>query len=179
MIAIWQKWLRRDKHEARALYSALSAQARHPAFYREVAVADRPEGRFSLLVLHMFLGLERFAVSSMPTAGGQEIQRRLIEAFIDDIDQALREMGVGDLAVAPRVKRASADLLETVDAITGALRGRDQGELSRLLATTVPPAPGRQVDAARLGAYLRASKTELAGQETSALLSGKVQFASI
>ena len=38
-----------------ALYGAIVAQARLPAFYRDYGVPDTVEGRFELIVLHLAL----------------------------------------------------------------------------------------------------------------------------
>ena len=184
-MAIWQKWLRRDRDGIPALYEALSHQARQPAFFTDFGVADTPEGRYGVIVLHMFLAMERLASASAADdreGGGkarEEARRRLVEAFIDDMDQAFREMGVGDLGVPAKVKRAAAGLLETVDALTGAIRKPAASDLDAVLQSVLPSAPGRRVDVARIAAYLRASKAEFAIQDLGAILSGTVRFAAL
>jgi cytochrome b pre-mRNA-processing protein 3 len=69
-------------------------QAREPAFYRDLGVPDTVNGRFDVLVLHLWMVLRRFG-----TAGcGATVSQALFDRFCEDMDANLREMGVGDLA---------------------------------------------------------------------------------
>lgn len=63
-------WLRTralDRRKAEELYGAVVAQARDPAFYRALGVADSPEGRYEMIVLHLFLLLERLRADAPAT----------------------------------------------------------------------------------------------------------------
>ncbi|HVI67451.1 MAG TPA: ubiquinol-cytochrome C chaperone family protein [Bradyrhizobium sp.] len=83
-----------------AIYGTIVTQAREPLFYRELGVPDTVNGRFDLLVLHLWMVLRR----SRPMAGGGELSQALFDRFCEDLDANLREMGVGDLAVAKRMQ---------------------------------------------------------------------------
>ncbi len=75
-------------------------QAREPLFYRDLGVPDTVDGRFDLLVLHLWMVLRRIK----PTQDGADLSQALFDHFCDDMDANLREMGVGDLAVPKRMQ---------------------------------------------------------------------------
>ena len=83
-----------------AIYGMIVTQAREPAFYRQLGVSDTVNGRFDLLVLHLWLVLRRFR--SVAQARNQS--QALFDRFCDDMDANLREMGVGDLTVPKRMQ---------------------------------------------------------------------------
>jgi len=88
------------RREAQGTYIALVGQSRKAFFYTDCAVPDTLDGRFEIIVLHVFLRLRL-----LQEQGGQEEQSRLLlECLYDDMDRNLREMGVGDMGVGKRVK---------------------------------------------------------------------------
>jgi len=92
-----------SRREAQDVYIALVQQSRKPFFYTGAEVSDTLDGRFEIIVLHVFLTL-RF----LKEQGGQEeLSRLLQECLFDDMDRSLREMGVGDMGVAKRVGKMS------------------------------------------------------------------------
>ncbi len=86
-----------------AIYGMIVTQAREPLFYRELGVPDTVNGRFDLLVLHLWMVLRRLK----SIEGGAGVSQALFDRFCDDLDANLREMGVGDLAVPKRMQRPS------------------------------------------------------------------------
>jgi cytochrome b pre-mRNA-processing protein 3 len=110
------QWFRRRAaagRRAEELYGSVVATARHPVFYRDLGVPDTPEGRFELIALHLFLALE--GAKEKDTAV-TELSQRTIETFVTDMDDCMREMGVGDMAVGKKVKRAAAAFYERAGA---------------------------------------------------------------
>ena len=83
-----------------AIYGMIVTQAREPLFYRELGVPDTVNGRFDLLVLHLWMALRRLK----SIEGGAGVSQALFDRFCDDLDANLREMGVGDLAVPKRMQ---------------------------------------------------------------------------
>ena len=83
-------------------YNGCVAQARNPVFYEQFGVPDTLEGRFELIVLHVWLHLTRTKETESP-----EQQRSIVEAFFKDMDQNLREFGI-DMGIKKRM-RAMAD----------------------------------------------------------------------
>ena len=82
-----------------AIYGMIVTQAREPLFYRDLGVPDTVNGRFDLLVLHLWMVLRRLK----PIEGALACQA-LFDRFCDDMDANLREMGVGDLTVPKRMQ---------------------------------------------------------------------------
>ena len=83
-----------------AIYGMIVTQAREPLFYRDFGVPDTVNGRFDLLVLHLWMVLRRLK----PIEGGAGLAQTLFDRFCDDMDANLREMGVGDLTVPKRMQ---------------------------------------------------------------------------
>ncbi len=86
--------------QARALYASLAAASRQPELYRQLAVPDTPEGRFEMMTLHSWLILRRLKALD----AGEEAQN-LVNVFFAELDAALRESGIGDMGVPPRMRR--------------------------------------------------------------------------
>ena len=76
------------------------AQARQPVFYESYGVPDSVDGRFEMIALHCYLLMRR-----LQAAGDKALSQKLFDIFFVSMDQSLREMGVGDLAVPKHMKR--------------------------------------------------------------------------
>ena len=83
-----------------AIYGMIVTQAREPLFYRDLGVPDTVNGRFDLLLLHLWLVLRRLK----SVEAGTGLSQALFDHFCEDMDDNLREMGVGDLAVPKRME---------------------------------------------------------------------------
>lgn len=177
---------RRDKGQAVAhgLYLTAVAQARQPVFYSEHGIPDSVDGRFDLIVMHVFLLLRplnavagREGVPSELSGRAGDIAQALFDAMFADMDRSLREMGVSDIAVGKRVKhmakafygRAAAydeALADTDEALAEALR-------RNLFGTVTPTAP----QMAAMAEYLRYQAGHLASMSQELVLSGDMKFA--
>lgn len=103
--------------QAHAIYLALVAQARQPGFYTELGVADSIDGRFDLITLHVFLLWH--AASLKRDAALESLMQDLMDRMIADLDQSLREIGVGDVGVPKKMQKMAHALngrLKTYDA---------------------------------------------------------------
>ncbi len=90
-----------NKVIAKDLYSCALKNTRKEIFYTKYGVPDSFEGRFDLLVLHIFLIINRI----MNQKGGKELSQAIFDVTFQDMDQTLREMGVGDVSVPKYMKR--------------------------------------------------------------------------
>lgn len=172
-------WLRTralDRRKAEELYGAVVAQARDPAFYRALGVADRPEGRYEMIVLHLFLLLERLRADAPATTARA---REVIEAFVTDMDDCLREAGVGDLSVPRKVKRAAAGLYERAAAYRAALAHSDPAVLAARLTEHANMGVADGAGAAALARYTRRARIHLERQRTADLLAGRLSFPAV
>jgi len=111
-----------------AIYGMIVTQAREPLFYRDLGVPDTVNGRFDLVLLHLWLVLRRLK----SVASGTALSQALFDHFCTDMDDNLREMGVGDQTVPKRMRAfgeafygrtAAYDmaLTEGTDALAGAI----------------------------------------------------------
>ena len=142
-----------DDRKAADLYGAVVAQARNPAFYAECGIDDTPEGRYELIVLHLVLVLERLSAIGPAAAG---LSRCLVETFVSDMDDSLREMGVGDLTVPKKVKKAAGGLYDRTAEYGAALRAPQADALQTRLTAILPGLDGRHQACTDLAAYVRA-----------------------
>src|SRR6185437_7652606 len=89
-----------------ALYGAIVAQARRPAFYVDYAAPDTAEGRFDMLILHVALVCRRLSrETGAAEAPARQLSQQVFDMFCADMDHNLREMGVGDLTVPKKMRR--------------------------------------------------------------------------
>jgi cytochrome b pre-mRNA-processing protein 3 len=99
---------RREKALAHHLYKELVEQARLPVFYTApYAVSDTMDGRFEMILLHLFLVDQWLAGDSENV----RLRRFLRETLVSDMDRSLREMGVGDMSISKEMKKIGAALL--------------------------------------------------------------------
>ena len=84
------------------LYGTIVAQARMRAFYRIYGVPDTVDGRFEMIVLHTVLLLQRLEREPAPV---RALGQGIFDRFCRDMDESMREMGVGDLAVPRKMRR--------------------------------------------------------------------------
>lgn len=165
---------RRQRIPAVELYAAIVAQARMPVFFRDLEVPDSLDGRFETLALHAFLVLQRLKAEG---EAGADLAQALFDAFFEDMDRSLRELGVTDLGVGRRVKAMAQGFYGRIRAYEEGLAGsREQlaDALRRNLWGTVP-APSEQ-HVAMLARYLRRQQEALAAQPSAALGAGRVAF---
>ena len=96
------------RRKAGEIYGAIVTQARQPGFYAKLGIPDTPVGRYEMVVLHLFLVLERLRGEGL---GTEALQRPLIETFVADMDNSLRELGTGDVVVGKKVRAGRGGLL--------------------------------------------------------------------
>jgi cytochrome b pre-mRNA-processing protein 3 len=151
------------------LYVSAVNQARREALYERMGVPDTVEGRFELLTLHVILLVDRLKDAS---DAGKDVRQILFDVYLSNLDAALREMGVGDLAVGKRMRKLG-------EAFYG--RARSYGAAFealpdlRLLEETVVRtlAPHGTAESARdLAAYVAGCRESLAAGDTRSTIAG-------
>jgi cytochrome b pre-mRNA-processing protein 3 len=104
--------LRPKTPEAGALYDAVVAEARRPAWYREGAVPDSMDGRFAVLSTLTALAILRLEDGAEDTVRHSVA---LTESFIADMDAQMREAGFGDPSIGKQVRLMVGALAARVD----------------------------------------------------------------
>ena len=161
------------RRTASELYGRVVAQSREPWFYGDLGVPDTPEGRLEMVLLHVTLVLHRLKAEGSAV---EPVARALAEAFVTDMDDCLREMGVGDMTVAKKVKKAAAALFDRTRDYEHALASPTDDALGGLMTTHLVGAANVSA-AGRLAAYARTSSDRLAGLDGAALQAGVLEFA--
>src|SRR5690625_1048453 len=163
---------------ARKLYEQVILQSRCEAFYTILTVPDSVDGRFELLLLHLALLLRRLRKEGQSS---QDLMQTIFDTFIFDLDQSLRESGVGDLKVGPNLKAMG-------EAFYGRSKVYDDGlsvvgdaslkaALVRNVYGTAAPPPAPAADA--FSNYVRRVSQQLDSQSGSTLMKGRVTFPSV
>lgn len=154
------------------LYGEIMAAARRPAlFLPPYGAPDTLEGRFDALILHVFLVVRRLAAMPEP---GPRLAQDLSNAMFRALDRALREMGVGDLAVPKRIARLAADYNGRRTAYEAALE-QGEGALAGALARNVYGRADAAVGAP-LARYMLRVEAALAAAPFAAFEKGPVPF---
>ncbi len=157
------------KTAAIALHAAAAAQGRLPALYRDMGAPDTVEGRFEMLTLHVVLLVDR--LKDEPGAG--EVRQALFDTYIRDLDGALREMGVGDLAVGKKMRKLGEAFYGRAKAYDAAFKVLpDQAPLAEVVSRTAL----NDADGAPLAAYIDRCRQSLAVQPTAGVVGGAVSW---
>jgi cytochrome b pre-mRNA-processing protein 3 len=163
---------------AHRLYEDLVASARAPGFFFKLGVPDTPEGRFEMIGLHAALVLLRLRREG---AAGEALGQALFDLMMADMDQNLRELGVGDLGVGKQVKRLAGQFYARLRALDAVLGSGGTDRLEPALRANVwcgGPEPGADQVAA-LADYLIGCWRQLDRQGARELLQGEAAFARL
>jgi cytochrome b pre-mRNA-processing protein 3 len=170
-----------------ALYSAIVTEARRTDFYAGFGVPDTPTARFDMVVLHLALVVRRLRADpaldrELPSEGRRKPQtlagriQELIEYFFEEMDRALREMGVGDVAVPKRMKKLAAAWNGRIRAYDAALTAGDGRALAEALARNVLTEAKDRGGAAALAAHVAEVDAALATHSLDRLLAGRIDW---
>lgn len=153
-----------------AIYGMIVTQAREPIFYRDLGVPDTVNGRFDLLLLHLWLLLRRLRTAE----SGVGLSQALFDRFCEDMDDNLREMGVGDQTVPKRMKAFGEAFYGRVQAYDQAIETGPEA-LAQAICKNI--LNGVSMDQAqRLAAYAVAANADLGQAGDPALLLGSFKF---
>ena len=137
---------------AHALYGAVVARARDPQFYLGYRVPDTFDGRFEMLVMHLFLLHNRLKDEEQKQ---RQVSQLLFDAFIDDMDAALREAGVGDQSVPKRISKMTKVFYGRTGAYESALQETDvAAALSQVIGRNLYPDTDAPKEVSGLGSYM-------------------------
>ena len=168
---------RRERQQTiERLYGVIVAQARMPAFYLGLGVPDTVEGRFDLIVLHVHLLFRRM---SRQGAEMQAIGQGVFDRFVTDMDDSLREMGTGDLAVPKRMRAMGEAFYGRAEAYEAGLALQGDAALAAALKRNVyVGATDADRMAVKLAHYVRRADATLAAQRVEDIARGIVRFPS-
>lgn len=153
-----------------SLYGAIVAQARKPAFYQTYGVPDTVNGRLEMVILHAIMVLRRL----QDEAASRPLGQALFDRFCLDMDDNMREMGVGDLAVPRKMRRIGEAFYGRQAAYGLAFVAADNRELVATLRRNVFSGVAEVHGAPRLASYTRQAIHHLAAQNGFAR--GEISF---
>ena len=167
---------RRKTHERASymLYTEAVRAARAPYFYTELRVPDTLDGRFDLVGLHVFLLIDRLRAAAPP---GPAIAQGVFDAMFADMDFNLREMGVGDMAVAKRNKEMWEAFHGRSKAYEEAFQAEDETRLLEGLSRNVWRGHAPAGAAAALAAIMVRARLALAHAPIESFIRGEWRFA--
>jgi cytochrome b pre-mRNA-processing protein 3 len=158
-----------------ALYGAAVRQARQPGFYGAIGAPDTAEGRFELYSLHVVLLLHRLKGEG---AAAADAAQALFDAYVGALDNALREMGVGDLTVPKNMRRLGGAFYGRATQYDPILANRDRDALVLLLGRTV--FEGTENGACgKLADYVMAAAASLADEPLEAVLKARITWPAV
>ncbi len=176
MLASVYGWLSggSDRRRAAEVYARMVDHARQPGFYTACQVPDTVEGRFDMIVLHAFLVFYRLKDQGRAADG---FAQRVWNHMIKDIDRNLRELGVGDLSVAKKIKKLARGFYGRFGAYDASLAAEDLHQLEAALHRNVyagaeDVGPG----VAQLAGYVRAAVAALTAQSVAQILAEGPRF---
>ena len=179
-IAKWLKGFREGgerRDTAHSLYVTTVTQAREPAFYAGLGVPDSLDGRFDMVVLHVGLVLRRLGQTG---EAGKPLSEELFSVMFGDLDQTVRDMGVGDLRVGKKVKAMARAFYGRTKAYDDALDSPDESDLVNAIRRNIygPEAP-ETAGVVAVAGYVRQAVAHLEGLPDAELLAGEVSFPDV
>lgn len=158
---------------ARKIYVSLVKQGRQPVFYLSFGVPDTPDGRFDLIALHAFLLFRRFKRDHDRT---EALGQAVFDLMFADMDQNLREMGVGDLGVGKRIKGMAEGFFGRVQAYEKGLDDTPEALESALKRNLYRKSTPSDTQVSAMAAYMRRQAARLDMIDTESLLAGDLTF---
>jgi cytochrome b pre-mRNA-processing protein 3 len=156
------------KRLARRLCAEMSAQARAPAFFQDLGVEDSIDGRFDLVALHAWLLLERLSASE------PALSQALMNEIFLQFDEALRELGVGDMGISRRAKKMAGAFFGRLKAYRAAANSADLADA--IQRNLYRGDPRRATEARALAGYARQARTALLHMPS---LEAKLDFGAV
>ena len=146
-----------------------------PVFYRDLGVPDTPEGRFEMVGLHVALVVGRLGAEG---PGGRALAQELFDLMFEDIDESLRQIGVGDLSVGRQVKRLAGHFYARLSTLDEALSSGSSAALRDMLRTNAyhGGAAPTEPQLAGLLRYVMAADQALRAQSAVDLVAGRLRL---
>ena len=115
---------------ATKLYITIINQSRQKDFYIKFGVQDTPDGRFDMILLHSYLLFSRLKLEFKES---KIIAQQVFDLMFADMNQNLRELGVGDIGVGHRIKGMVQAFYGRMKIYDHALSGSDPSILEQAL----------------------------------------------
>ncbi len=153
------------------LYQSIQAQALRPDFYFEGGARDNFSGRFEMTCLHGTLVFRRLRRAG---GAGKALAQDVFDALFDGFDEALRDIGTGDLSVGKKIRKMGEAFYGRSRAYEEALSQQDgDKELGVCLRRNLGIG---EDESSRFVRYVRSVEETLGRHTDEQLLSGEVNW---
>jgi len=165
------------RKKAEKLYQLIVERTRTPVFYEVFEVPDTVEGRFELLSLHAFLILQRLKQEG---EGAAELSQATFDVMFENVDLNLREVGIGDIGLARRIKKMAEGFYGRVEAYEQAVEAEDSKALKAALERNLYGKPDTSEGSLEaISGYVMGCSQKLSVLPIEKMLSGEEVYAAI
>lgn len=154
------------------LYSQIFEQSRHASFYTEYGVPDTVDGRFDMLLMHIYMVMQRLVGQK---GASKKMAQGLFDMTFADMDQSLRQQGVGDMGVPKHMRRMMKAFNGRMYAYRQAMKdGTMEQAVERNIFGTIETPAKQNVDS--LTHYMQTNIDHVNAQDLEEILQGHVDF---
>lgn len=121
---------RQENNRAQALYNHIVAASRNPSLYGQNGAPDTANGRFELIILHIFLLFRRLQDDD---AQIKSIKQKTFDCFLESMDVNLREIGVGPDGVPKRIQKMLENFYGRAGAYQAAIDDNDVEQMAAVI----------------------------------------------
>lgn len=162
---------RKNRWAVDRLHQSIQAQALRPDFYFSGGVRDNFSGRFEMTCLHGTLVFRRLRTAG---AAGKGLSQDVFDALFDGFDEALRDIGTGDLSVGKKIRKMGEAFYGRAKAYDEALG--EAGSDASLSEALIRNLGLSGAEAPRFVAYVRSVEDTLSRHQDVQLLQGEVNW---
>lgn len=160
---------------AEQAYARMLQTVRAPEFYKNYGVPDTFDGRFDLLMIHIFITVNRLIAEGQ---AGLDFNQALFDMTFADMDQTLREAGIGDMGVPKHQRRMMKAFNGRMHAYDEALKAGDGAMVIALRRNLYGTLEDESVpDTQKILRYIKDSMAVMAALPANDILKGQVAFA--
>ena len=154
-------------------YASVLAAVRAPKFYQDYGVPDTFDGRFDFMLLHIFIIMHVMLQNNAQEA--EVFNQAVFDATFADMDQTLREMGIGDMGVPKHMRKMMKAFNGRMNAYEEALaEGALEEALRNNLYGTVDDVSDKTLS--NMAKAVRAMIAHIQTQDNDALMMGQISF---
>ncbi|QFY59698.1 ubiquinol-cytochrome C chaperone [Rhizobium grahamii] len=157
-------------------YATLTSAARMPGFYEHQNVPDTVMGRFEMLSAVMILFFRRTRASQ---TSGQELAQEIVDAFFEDIDYSIRELGIGDNTVPKRMKKLAGMFYGRLESYSKAMDAGDAEALATALGRNIHPKAVEAIDMSGLAGWMFQAEAHLSAQSEDVIATGSATLPAV
>ena len=161
---------KKNRWAVERLHRSIQDQALKPEFYYDGGVRDNFSGRFEMTSLLAALMFRRLRAAG---GAGKALAQDVFDALFDGFDEALRDIGTGDLTVGKKIRKMGEAFYGRAKAYDEARAGETEVDLQHSLVRNLGLA---DTEMERFGKYVRLVESTLRRHTDEQLMSGEVNW---